>query len=129
MTKQFQSPGSSAPPPAGSTAATAAAAVPDAEAAAARQPGANTSHHLENQTPDQEKAMKSHLLEYLDQHRRLEESVAPKKNEKSDVKSRLQVIVLFPHIYFSSLGVCAAEEAERKPFQPEPGGDGGGSGG
>ena len=40
----------------------------------------------------QEKAMKSHLLEYLDQHRRLEESVTPKKNEKSDVKSRLQVI-------------------------------------
>ena len=43
--------------------------------------------------------MKSHLLEYLDQHRRLEESVTPKKNEKSDVKSRLQVItviVTFP---------------------------------
>ena len=37
--------------------------------------------------------MKSHLLEYLDQHRRLEESVAPKKIEKSDVKSRLQVFV------------------------------------
>ena len=60
--------------------------------------------------------MKSHLLEYLDQHRRLEESVAPKKNEKSDVKSRLQVIVLCPHIYFSSSGVCAAEEAEGKPL-------------
>jgi len=42
----------------------------------------------------QEKAMKSHLLEYLDQHRRLEESVAPKKIEKSDVKSRLQEFVL-----------------------------------
>ena len=38
--------------------------------------------------------MKTHLLEYLDQHRRLEESVAPKKNEKSDVKSRLQEFVL-----------------------------------
>ena len=38
--------------------------------------------------------MKSHLLEYLDQHRRLEESVTPKKNEKSDVKSRLQVITV-----------------------------------
>ena len=77
--------------------------------------------------------MKSHLLEYLDQHRRLEESVAPKKNEKSDVKSRLQVIlVVFPipvFILHSSAGVCAAEEAAGKPFQPEPGGDGGGSGG
>ena len=78
--------------------------------------------------------MKSHLLEYLDQHRRLEESVAPKKNEKSDVKSRLQVIflvILFIPIFIlsSSAGVCAAEEAARKPLQPEPGGDGGGSGG
>ena len=45
--------------------------------------------------------MKSHLLEYLDQHRRLEESVAPKKNEKSDVKSRLQVIVPCPTTYIS----------------------------
>ena len=45
--------------------------------------------------------MKSHLLEYLDQHRRLEESVAPKKNEKSDVKSRLQVIsVIFLILIF-----------------------------
>ena len=76
--------------------------------------------------------MKSHLLEYLDQHRRLEESVAPKKIEKSDVKSRLQVLVelcmpvplllLFP-------GVCLAEEAAGESFQHEPGGDGGGSGG
>ena len=44
MRKQFQPPGASAPAPASSTAATAAAAVPDAEAAAAGQPGANTSH-------------------------------------------------------------------------------------
>ena len=74
--------------------------------------------------------MKSHLLEYLDQHRRLEESVAPKKNEKSDVKSRLQVIIPCPTLSpSSSAGVCAAEEAAGKPFQPEPGGDGGGSGG
>ena len=75
--------------------------------------------------------MKSHLLEYLDQHRRLEESVAPKKNEKSDVKSRLQVLLMFflipIFILSSSAGVCAAEEAEGKPLQPEPGGDGGGS--
>ena len=49
--------------------------------------------HLTTNTR-QEKAMKSHLLEYLDQHRRLEESVTPKKNEKSDVKSRLQVITV-----------------------------------
>ena len=76
--------------------------------------------------------MKSHLLEYLDQHRRLEESVTPKKNEKSDVKSRLQVItviITFPFLCPSSAGVCAAEEATGKPFEPEPGGDGGGSGG
>ena len=81
-------------------------------------------------TTFQEKAMKSHLLEYLDQHRRLEESVAPKKIEKSDVKSRLQVLVwlcmpvplllLFP-------GVCLAEETAGESFQHEPGGDGGGS--
>ena len=42
--KQSQPPGASAPAPASSTAATAAAAVPDAEAAAAGQPGANSSH-------------------------------------------------------------------------------------
>ena len=69
--------------------------------------------HLTTNT-HQEKAMKSHLLEYLDQHRRLEESVTPKKNEKSDVKSRLQVItviITFPFLCPSSAGVCAAEEA------------------
>ena len=47
--------------------------------------------------------MKSHLLEYLDQHRRLEESVAPKKNEKSDVKSRLQVITPCVPLYLPLL--------------------------
>lgn len=51
--------------------------------------------------------MKSHLLEYLDQHRRLEESVAPKKNEKSDVKSRLQVITPCPpYISFFCRSLC-----------------------
>lgn len=42
----------------------------------------------------QERAMKSHLLEYLEQHRRLEETVVTKKSEKSEVKSRLQEFVL-----------------------------------
>ena len=54
MAKLFKFPGASAPAPASSTAATAAAAVPDATAAAAGQPGANTCHHIspEQSSPD-----------------------------------------------------------------------------
>ena len=49
---------------------------------------------------NQEKALKTHLLEYLDQHRRLEEAVAGRHGEvekptkKSDVKHKLQEFVL-----------------------------------
>ena len=51
---------------------------------------------------NQEKAMRTHLLEYLDQHRRLEEAVAgrhtggevEKTTKKSDVKHKLQEFVL-----------------------------------
>ena len=60
--------------------------------------------------------MKSHLLEYLDQHRRLEESVTPKKNEKSDVKSRLQVItviITFP-LYFLLLQEFVLQKKQRE---------------
>ena len=63
--------------------------------------------------------MKSHLLEYLDQHRRLEESVAPKKIEKSDVKSRLQVLVwrcMSVPLHLLLPGVCLAEETAGESF-------------
>ena len=58
---------------------------------------------------NQEKALKKHLIEYLDQHRRLEDAVGTKKQpqsaasessearspaKKSDVKHKLQEFVL-----------------------------------